>query len=26
LKNWKIIPTWRRRNRARPVSLSVSTR
>ena len=26
LKNWKIIPTRRRRYRARPVSLSVSTR
>src|SRR5580704_942106 len=26
LKNWKIIPTWRRRYRAAPVSLSVSTR
>ena len=26
LKNWKIIPTWRRRNRAAPASLSMSTR
>ena len=26
LKNWKIMPTCRRRNRARPVSLSLSTR
>ena len=26
LKNWKIIPTRRRRNRATPVSLSRSTR
>ena len=26
LKNWKIMPTRRRRNRARPVSLSASTR
>ena len=26
LKNWKIIPIWRRRNRASPVSLSASTR
>src|SRR5215470_4009029 len=26
LKNWKIIPTWRRRYCATPVSLSVSTR
>ena len=26
LKNWKIIPTWRRRNRAAPASDSMSTR
>src|SRR5581483_10614288 len=26
LKNWKIMPTWLRRNRATPVSLSLSTR
>ena len=26
LKNWKIMPTCRRRNRAAPVSLSLSTR
>ena len=26
LKNWKIMPTCRRRNLARPVSLSLSTR
>ena len=26
LKNWKIIPTCRRRNRAAPASLSMSTR
>src|SRR6516164_3308464 len=26
LKNWKIMPTWRRRNRATPVSLSRSIR
>jgi len=26
LKNWKIMPTWRRRNRAAPASDSMSTR
>jgi hypothetical protein len=26
LKNWKIMPTWLRRNRATAVSLSLSTR
>jgi hypothetical protein len=26
LKNWKIMPTWRRRNRASPASLSRSIR